>query len=118
MMPAAIFAEYAAASDVWSDRFTIRPNARPDLSDVPLAAVLLYAIAEPINLGDPFTGDILSDLLGGLLANVAHWRAASDRGGGGVAEIEGDALRAMERRLDAAIEIRRRSRLTIAGGVQ
>jgi hypothetical protein len=116
MMPAAILAEYAAAADAWRERFAISPNARPALSDVPLATVLLYAVAEPLNLGDPFTGDILSDLLGGILANVAHWRAASDRGGGGVAQIEGDDLRAMERRLDAAIEIRRRSRLALAGG--
>jgi hypothetical protein len=80
----------------------------------PMAVVLLTAIAEPQVGKETFTGDLLSDVLTGLMVNVRRWSVAGDPASAGVVRIRAEEVNALERRLRLAVELRRREHLVVA----
>jgi hypothetical protein len=94
--------EYAATAKHWR-AFVREPKA---LEDVPLAVLLLHALAP-----EGMTGDLLLDVLGAVTDTIAGWRALGRWGGTDVVQIEVDDLRLAERRGRVAAELLRRDRL-------
>jgi hypothetical protein len=108
-------AEYIATAERWR-AFCANGTTNRDPSGEPLAAVLLAGLCEPV-AGDRFTGDIITDMLGGLRAFVQRIeRDAADGGDGGLF-VANDAIEVWLRRLDAVIELRQRETTAARGAV-
>lgn len=100
-------ADYEALASGWLHYCTGRTSS---LEREPLGVVLLAGLCEPAPGLERLTGDLLADVLGAVAFIVARWRGAAQRGGGGCHEVDVEELRALERRLDVALDLRRRER--------
>jgi hypothetical protein len=113
--------EYATAAEAW--RAFAERSANADTLGRPLAVVLLAGLCEPPLHEDTFTGDLLADVLGGLRGFVDRLDRDAAEGGGCRVVVHGPAIEAWQRRLDAALTLRRYERIhreqvarAIAGG--
>ena len=102
-------AEYEALASAWL-RFCTGPAAETPDEREPLGVLLLSGLCEPAIGAEKLTGDLLADVLGGVALIAGRWRAGAIRGGGGVAEVELDELHTFERRINLALELRRREK--------
>ena len=101
--------EYEALASAWL-RYCTGPAAETESEREPLGVLLLSGLCESAIGTDKLTGDVLADVLGGVALIAGRWRAGAIRGGGGVAEVELDELHTFERRINLALELRRREK--------
>jgi hypothetical protein len=106
--------EYGRAAAEWREFCEDPATIYEPASGRSMAVVLLTAIAEPRVGKETFTGDLLSDVLTGLLVTARRWGRAVDPAAAEVARIRVDEVNALERRLRLAVELRRREWLAAA----
>ncbi len=106
--------EYARAVAEWREFCEDPATIYEQPSAQPIAVVLLTAIAEPQVGKETFTGDLLSDVLTGLMVSVRRWSVAGDPAAGELARVQVHEVNALERRLRLAVELRRREHLAAA----
>ena len=102
-------AEYAATAEAWRAfcAGTSPQNvSRFNLDGQPVGVVLLAAHAEPPALDRGFTGDIITDVLGGLRAFIDYLDSTATRGGGGGIWLDGYDLDTLTRKVNAAVVLR------------
>jgi hypothetical protein len=104
-------AEYAAAADAWRlfCAIAIGPkggNVNAPAYGQPLAVLFLAGICEPPEGEKSCSGDLLADVLSGMVAIMRRLNNTAKDGGGGGLFVERDALDEIQRRFDMARELR------------